>query len=434
VVVGWLNPAPKPVVPQRVPTVEEYADTWIERRRQLGLATVRSDETRIRRHALPHLGPLPINEVKPRHLRDLVYALRSDGKLAPRTILKTTATLHSMFKSAYVEELITGNPVVFEPGVLPKKADRDPEWRHQAVYTRDEVAALLSDDRIPADRRVLYGLKCLAALRHTEAAKLTWKQLDVATKPLWQISLGKTKSGVPRLVPVHPTLQKMLATWKLAGWANTYGRHPKPEDLVVPALTMKPRAPKEAQDALVGDLELLQLRVKAGQRMNRRGHDLRRTFVSLAQADGARRDVIEWGTHGPRGDIMSMYTSMPWPTLCEEWAKLKVEMHEGALITLRHDNPTALTLRARKRWLDRSAKSVGPHSGPASAATGSALAQERIVATELLVTPKGLEHPNRANENSSFVRSRSVTSLLVTSLRHPSRPSGQPLPRRLLAA
>ena len=65
---------------------------------------------------------------------------------------------------------------------------------------------------------------------------------------------------------------------------------------------------------------------------SRRGHDLRRTFVSLAEADGVRRDAIESGTHGARGDIMSMYTSLPWPTLCEEWAKKL----RNAWIHLRH--------------------------------------------------------------------------------------------------
>src|SRR3569623_1473641 len=271
---------PRPVVAAPIPTVAEYAPLWIARRKQLGLSTADTDDTRIRLHALPYIGLLRMNEVKPRHLRDLVFALRGSGKLAPRTILKPTGTLHTMFKAAYIEEIIDGNPCVFEPGVLPKKADADPDWRHQAVYTRDEVSSLLSDDRIPADRRMRYGLKCLAALRHTEAAQLTWSQIDSATKPLWRINLGKTKSGVPRAVPVHPTLQVMLATWKLSGWCNTYGRQPQPDDLVVPALTMNARASKEAQEALVGDLELLKLRVEAGERMNRRGHDLRRTFVS----------------------------------------------------------------------------------------------------------------------------------------------------------
>ena len=101
--------------------------------------------------------------------------------------------------------------------------------------------------------------------------------------------------------------------------------------------------------------------------------------------------MIEWGTHGPRGDIMSMYTSLPWPTLCDECAKLRIELNEGALISLRHETPSALTIRARKRWLDRTTKSGGPQGGPATAATRSAHPQALVVATEMLVTPKGLE-------------------------------------------
>jgi len=49
--------------------------------------------------------------------------------------------------------------------------------------------------------------------------------------------------------------------------------------------------------------------------------NLRRTFVSLAPADGAHRDIIETVGHGPRGEIVRMYTTPPWPTVCEEVAK-----------------------------------------------------------------------------------------------------------------
>ena len=43
----------------------------------------------------------------------------------------------------------------------------------------------------------------------------------------------------------------------------------------------------------------------------RRVHDLRRTFISLALADGARKDVLRWITHGPEGDIVDLYTTLP---------------------------------------------------------------------------------------------------------------------------
>ena len=36
---------------------------------------------------------------------------------------------------------------------------------------------------------------------------------------------------------------------------------------------------------------------------------LRRTFITLAQVDGARKDILEAISHGPRGDIVSVYTT-----------------------------------------------------------------------------------------------------------------------------
>ena len=75
------------------------------------------------------------------------------------------------------------------------------------------------------------------------------------------------------------------------------------------------------------DCEVLGLR-------KRRQYDSRRTLISLAQADGARKDILRWITHGPEGDIVSAYTTLPWTTLCEEVAKLKIGLREGRLIVL----------------------------------------------------------------------------------------------------
>jgi hypothetical protein len=39
------------------------------------------------------------------------------------------------------------------------------------------------------------------------------------------------KIGKQREVPVHPTLAKLLVTWKLTGWREMMGRAPKPDDI-----------------------------------------------------------------------------------------------------------------------------------------------------------------------------------------------------------
>ncbi len=137
------------------------------------------------------------------------------------------------------------------------------------------------------------------------------------------------KTDVPRRVPVHPVLARVLAEWKLHGWELTMGRAPTRDDLVVPTPEGKHRGkPRDSRPSLKkfhSDLDRLQLR-------RRRQHDLRRSFVTLCLADGARKDVLRWVTHGPEGDIIDLYTTLPWEALCNEVAKLKIEWRVGRVI------------------------------------------------------------------------------------------------------
>ncbi len=62
----------------------------------------------------------------------------------------------------------------------------------------------------------------------------------------------------------------------------------------------------------------------------RRIHDLRRTLISLARSDGAKKDILRLGTHGRDGDIMEAYTTLDWEALCLEVTKLRVERRKTA--------------------------------------------------------------------------------------------------------
>ena len=304
--------------------VAQYAARWLKGREALHLASHKDEAARLKNHVLPKLGHLELTEVRPRHIREFVLGLRQ-GALAPRTVHHVYQVTALVFRTAIAEELIDATPCVLTKGILPKKVDKDPEWRAQAIYTRDEVERIISDSRIPEDRRVLYALEALAGLRHGEAAELRWGHYDEKAEPLGALNVGKTKSRVPRGVPVHVTLARVLAEWKLAGWERTYGRSPTPDDFITPTRNATARDAAWTIKQLHEDLDMLGLR-------RRRGHDLRRTFITLAQVDGARRDLLETVTHGPRGDIVSIYTTFPWPALCEEVAKLKISLRKGILL------------------------------------------------------------------------------------------------------
>lgn len=313
----------QPAVDPNRPTVSAYAKGWLKERRKLGLRNVDNDESRLDLHILPVLGGLPLGDVRVRHLKDLVLHLRS-GSLAPRTIHSIYGLTHKLFQDAVVDELIEHNPCQLDKRYLGAKKDKDPTWRAGAIFTRDELEQLIGDERIPQDRRMVYALEGLAGLRHGEMAGLRWEHLDPRAKPLGLLLVAysydqPTKAERPRRVPVHPTLAALLDSWKAGGWPAMMGRHPKPGDLIMPSRLGTMRDKKVAWEGRQRDFEALSWR-------RRRGHDLRRTFISLARADGARPDILKLITHGPSGDMISIYTEMPWEALCEQVACLRVAL------------------------------------------------------------------------------------------------------------
>ena len=118
-------------------TVKDYVERWLEDRRALSLASWGDDANRLRKHVVPFVGKLHLAAVRPSDVRDVVLYHRKANKLAPRTIRHVFATMAIMFGDAMADELITTTPCVLRKGVLPKKVDKDPEWRATAIYDRD---------------------------------------------------------------------------------------------------------------------------------------------------------------------------------------------------------------------------------------------------------------------------------------------------------
>jgi len=87
---------------------------------------------------------------------------------------------------------------------LPKVRDGKKGWRAGAVFSREELEALISDSRVPHDRRVMYALASVGCLRHGEAAGLRWRDVVFGLEPLGRIVVltsydqGDTKTGAER--------------------------------------------------------------------------------------------------------------------------------------------------------------------------------------------------------------------------------------------
>jgi integrase len=319
-------------------SVRAYARRWIEDRRARGVESVANDEAKLRLYVLPQLGraKLTTGAIRPRHIRALVASLRRrpgvrGRALAPRTVRSIYGVVHRLFEDAVADELIDYSPCHLRRHELPAVIDRDPAWRATAIFTKAEIELLLSDSRIPEDRCVVYALAACGGLRAGEISALRWHHHDASAEPLSRLVVARSfsrlthrekdvKTGRPRAVPVHPVLREVLTAWRDCGWTDLMGRAPCSDDLIVPSCADQNRRVRHGWKRFCEDLERLGLR-------RRRFHDLRRTFITLCLSDGARKDVLRWISHGASGDVMDLYTTLPWPILCDAISCLRLAPH-----------------------------------------------------------------------------------------------------------
>ena len=330
-------------------TVAAYAETWIAERQKLDLDWT-ADRSRLKHHILPILGPLPLRDVRTKHLIELFKALRTKAEPpAQRTIYNIYSVASALFRDAKLADLIEQSPCCLDERQLGPLRDKNPEWRADAVFTRDEVETIISSAAIALDRRIVYGLELLAGVRCGEAAALRWRHYEPDVLPLGRLHVALayntrknrakgTKTEVTKYIPVHPTLATMLAAWRATGWAAMMGRAPEPDDLIVP---LPPEAVARRRtrtgDAFRGydysgkrwreaDLPALGWR-------HRRHYDMRATFITLALDDGADAHIIETRvthTRKSRSAFDGYNRGTQWALTCAEVAKLKIELKKTA--------------------------------------------------------------------------------------------------------
>ncbi len=329
-------------------TVARWAEEWIARRHDANVHTAGDEETRLRMWVIPRLGDKPIADVKRSDVRDVIAEMQrtmspTTGRpYAARTVLHVYGVMRLLFGDALADGLIAASPCTLRTrkGELPVKRDADPQWRAQAIYTRDEAEMLISDERIPHDRRVYYALQLFTGMRAQEVAARRWRDLDFGAEPLGRMLVWSqavkhaerpTKTGEVKSVPIHPTLAAILGEWRLQGFALFFGRHPQPDDLIVPNRhdVRTPRAKKQLV-RLKDDLERLGLRSEGRGR-----HAMRATFLTLLESDGANMAIARRTTHAAPSDVVSGYIRTSWTDLCREVAKLRLDLRRGVVVPIK---------------------------------------------------------------------------------------------------
>lgn len=406
-------------VARGVPTVGAFAIEFHAMRLKRKLWSGPKDKGIFKNHIEPTFGQVRLDAVRPLMVRDWVLALRAKD-MAPRYVRSVYGLLHTMFEEAVAAEHVDVNPCKLPRGTLPKKKDKDPNWRGGAVFTLAEVQKLISDDRVPADAKVFYALSFLTGARPGELAPRTWEDWDTETRPLGCLRIYSsyrrqnkevkdTKTEVVRDVPVHPTLAAVLADWKLHGWAEFYGYAPGPKDLIIPNRHGGMINDNTTGDMRKRDLAALGLRYRTT-------YDARATFLTLGEEAGADDKVLDRVTHSgaATANMKAGYRRYGWAAKCEAVMKLRVHRLGAAVAQLKavgalpdalpatdsEGQPMTTTtettvprarfegVQTRKRWRSPgviskySAEPADPaHAGKEGSGSAVALAKEALAAS-----------------------------------------------------
>ncbi len=330
-------------------TVRRWIDEWSAEQCVRGVIDWKRNRSWLVTLVVPTLGNMLVRDVRTPHVVELFKRIRTmpselTGKArAPRTLHNIHGVARSMFHDAELAGHTEHAPAPLDERQLGRKVDANPEWRASALFTRDEVRALISSAKVPPDRRMVYAIELLAGTRPGEAAALRWKHYDPAKKPLGGLRIALsysakldrekgTKTDAVKHVPVHPTLAAMLAEWRLTGWAAMMGREPTTEDLIVPM----PPADAAARTNKSGEgfrpdyysrRRWLDEDLPALGWRHRRHYDTRATFISIAVDDGSDANVIRdrvTHTKPMRGGFDFYDRGDHWVSTCREVLKLNV--------------------------------------------------------------------------------------------------------------
>jgi integrase len=268
------------VDPGRV-TVGEWLDRWLHdiAKPNVAAKTWERYEEVVRIRLKPHLGKIPLHQLRPAHVQRLYAALQEAGK-HPRTVLHVHRVLHTALERAVKLEVVGRNvcDAVTPPRVRPAEVQ---------TFSAEELVRVL---RATEGTRlhVPVVLSALCGLRRGEVLALRWSDVDLeggvlrVRRSLEEVRVDgqrvvrpkEPKTGKARAVAMPPLVVEVLRRHRKAQLEERLRAGPdwKDHDLVVCGPFGEPLNPNTVTWEFGHLMQRLGLR--------RRFHDLRHAHAS----------------------------------------------------------------------------------------------------------------------------------------------------------
>lgn len=254
----------------------------------------------------PTLGEIKMPELTPAQITALLLSIQAEGK-AHSTVVKIYSILHSLFKMAYLGDMIERNPM--DKVERPKPRKDEGKGQEIEAYTADELRHIMEClEEEPLKWRLYIHLLIDTGMRRGECCALRWENIDfqdhrltvagnLCYTPKKGVYLDTPKNGKTRTIDIDPAITAMLRQLRAeqAGKAISrfvFTRENSPEP-------MHPQSPTRYLK-------------KFSERYNipdMHPHKLRHSFASVAIVNGADvASVSEKLGHSDKAVTLRMYT------------------------------------------------------------------------------------------------------------------------------
>lgn len=166
-------------------------------------ASRRTSKSRLNTHWMPHIGPIPVDQIRYTHLREV---MAEKANLAAKTRRNILSDLKSVLGLDLDFGYIKENPAKSFGRIKGQAAEIDP-------FSREERDAILSV--LTGSDKLFCAIGFYCGLRPGETIALLWSDYDGESLEVNKQTVdGKlryaTKTNKSRTVMVHPYVQKLL--------------------------------------------------------------------------------------------------------------------------------------------------------------------------------------------------------------------------------
>jgi integrase len=208
-------------------TVAEFTATYVERRKAEGVKTWKDEERWLKTDVLPIIGTMPIDEVRPVHIREALDDARERGR-GRQSLIHIRGVMHRLFAGPWRDEIIAENPVARVE--LPRIRE---VHRARAILTDAEFVQFVTCEAVDLELRVMaVASRVVGGMRTGDVHAWSWDEIDRVD--FARCIVPRLKTGEPQELLIPDTGRVVLQAW--------WGHEGKPTEGPVFPVRRGPRA------------------------------------------------------------------------------------------------------------------------------------------------------------------------------------------------